>query len=129
MVFIPGYMWVKQDIEKLAFPASLISSLFLTFSLMFFLLPIVHSYYALHFGSHTTVEAQLISMDADGQQWQLAEDQQVFRILPKTPFYNTNFERNKTYIFPVYYHWHNYHFQHSELAQVRAENKAASTNR
>ena len=119
LIFIPGYLWVKQDIEQMAFSASLISCLILAFSLTFFLLPILHSYYAFNFGTHKMVEAQLLAVDADGQKWQLDEDKQIFYIMPKTPFYNAQFEVNKTYQFPVYYHWHNYHFQHSELNQVR----------
>lgn len=123
LIFIPSFLWIQKDIQNMAFLGSILSSLFLTLSLTFFLLPILHSYYAFNFGIHKLIEVQLLSMDANGQKWLLLEDQQTFQILPKTPFYNPHVEINKIYEFPVYYHWNNYHFQHNDLSKVQLKTK------
>ncbi|RLL34143.1 hypothetical protein D9K80_11785 [Acinetobacter cumulans] len=123
LIFIPSVLWIQKDIPKIAFTGSMLSSTFLTLSLSFFLMPVLHSYYALHFGTHKMTGAQLLSMDAGGQKWRLLDNQQTFYILPKTPFYNPNLKTHEIYEFPIYYHWHNYHFQHSELALVQLKTK------
>lgn len=125
LIFIPSFLWIRKEIEQLAFLGAMISSFFITIALYAFLLPIVHSYYTANFGTEINYSAKLIEISSKQQVWQPSNGDDKFYISKNYPKYNSNLQVQQTYMFPARYHWHNYTLSENVFLEAQAQKKTA----
>lgn len=125
LIFIPSFLWIRKEIEQLAFLGAMISSFFITIALYAFLLPIVHSYYTANFGTEINYSAKLIEVSSKQQVWQPSNGDDKFYISKNYPKYNPNLQVQQTYVFPAHYHWHNYTLSENVFLEAQAQKKTA----